>query len=44
MSHKANTHLKGERGQAFTDRIRNIPPERILCVRYAWILASIFTS
>ena len=32
MSHKANTHLKGERGQAFTDRIRNIPPERILCV------------
>lgn len=32
MSHKANTHLKGERGQAFADQIRNIPPERILCV------------
>src|SRR3990172_8923282 len=32
MSHKPTTHLKGDRGQAFTDRIRNIPPERILCV------------
>jgi transposase len=32
MSHKANTHLQGQRGQTFTDQIRNIPPERILCV------------
>jgi transposase len=32
MSHKSTTHLKGERGQAFADQIRNIPPERILCV------------
>lgn len=32
MSHKSSTHLKGERGQAFTDQIRNIPLERILCV------------
>ena len=32
MSHKSTTHLKGERGQAFTDQIRNIPLERILCV------------
>jgi len=24
--------LKGDRGQAFADRIRNIPPERTLCV------------
>ncbi len=32
MSYKSTTHLKGERGQAFTDQIRNIPPERILCV------------
>jgi transposase len=32
MSHKATTHLKGERGQAFAEQIRNIPPERILCV------------
>lgn len=32
MSHKSAIHLKGERGQAFTDQIRNLPPERILCV------------
>src|SRR3970040_2607323 len=32
MSHKSTTHLKGERGQAVADQIRNIPPERILCV------------
>lgn len=32
MSHKSTTHLKGERGQAFTDQIRNFPLERVLCV------------
>lgn len=32
MSRKPNTHLRGERGQAFTDQIRHVPIDRILCV------------
>lgn len=32
MSKKQRTHLRGQRGQAFADQIRGIPPERILCV------------
>lgn len=32
MSKKRKTHLRGERGQAFTDLIRGIPSEQILCV------------
>jgi transposase len=32
MSRKKHTHLRGERGQAFADKIRGIPPEQILCV------------
>ena len=32
MSRKKQTHLRGERGQAFADKIRGIPMEQILCV------------
>ena len=32
MSRKKQTHLHGERGQAFADKIRGIPMEQILCV------------
>lgn len=32
MSRKKHTHLRGERGQAFVDKIRGIPLEQILCV------------
>src|SRR5512139_3587495 len=32
MSRKKRTHLRGERGQAFADKIRGIPLDRILCV------------
>jgi transposase len=32
MSQKKHTHLRGERGQAFADKIRDIPLEQILCV------------
>jgi transposase len=32
MSRKQRTHLRGERGQAFADKIRGIPLEQILCV------------
>jgi transposase len=32
MSRKQRTHLRGERGQAFADKIRAIPLEQILCV------------
>ncbi len=32
MSKKQFAHLRGERGQAFADLIRGIPPEQILCV------------
>ena len=32
MSRKKQTHLHGERGQAFADKIRRIPMEQILCV------------
>jgi transposase len=32
MSRKKHTHLRGERGQAFADKIRGIPMEQILCV------------
>ena len=32
MSRKKRTHLRGERGQAFVDKIRGIPMEQILCV------------
>ena len=32
MSRKQNTHLRGERGQALTEQIRNFPMDRILCV------------
>lgn len=32
MSRKKRTHLRGERGQAFADKIRGIPLEQILCV------------
>ena len=32
MSRKKRTHLRGKRGQAFADKIRGIPLDRILCV------------
>ena len=32
MSRKRQTHLRGKRGQAFADKIRGVPLERILCV------------
>ena len=32
MSRKRRTHLRGERGQAFADKVRGIPLDRILCV------------
>lgn len=32
MSRKKHTHLRGERGQAFADKIRGVPMEQILCV------------
>jgi transposase len=32
MSRKRRTHLRGERGQAFADKIRGIPLDHILCV------------
>ncbi len=32
MSHTTRTHLRGSRGQAFADKIRGIPLDRILCV------------
>jgi len=32
MSKKRSAHLRGERGQAFADLVRGIPPEQILCV------------
>jgi len=32
MSRNRRTHLRGERGQAFADKIRGIPMEQILCV------------
>ncbi len=32
MSKKGNSHLRGQRGQAFADLIRGIPSEQILCV------------
>lgn len=32
MSKKKQSHLRGERGQAFTDKIRGIPLEQLLCV------------
>jgi transposase len=32
MSKKKQTHLRGERGQAFSDKIRDIPLEQLLCV------------
>lgn len=32
MSKKHSAHLRGERGQAFADLVRGIPPEHILCV------------
>lgn len=32
MSHNHSAHLRGERGQAFANLIRGIPPEQILCV------------
>jgi len=32
MNRKKRTHLRGERGQAFADKIRGIPMEQILCV------------
>jgi transposase len=32
MSRKKHTHLRGERGQAFADKIRGIPLQQILCV------------
>ena len=32
MSRKKHTHLRGERGQAFADKIRGLPMEQILCV------------
>jgi len=32
MSRKKHTHLRGERGQAFADKLRGIPVEQILCV------------
>ena len=32
MSGKRRTHLRGKRGQAFADKIRGVPLDRILCV------------
>ena len=32
MSRRGRTHLRGERGQAFADKIRGVPLDRILCV------------
>ena len=32
MSQNTRTHLRGQRGQAFADQIRGLPPEHILCV------------
>ncbi|MES0385799.1 MAG: IS110 family transposase [Hyphomicrobium sp.] len=32
MSRKGRTHLRGKRGQAFADKIRGVPFDRILCV------------
>ena len=32
MSRKEKTHLRGERGQSFADKIRGLNPEQILCV------------
>ncbi|HVP20838.1 MAG TPA: IS110 family transposase [Anaerolineaceae bacterium] len=32
MSKKHPTHLRGERGQAFAERVRGVPLDRILCV------------
>jgi len=32
MSRKKQTHLRGQRGQVFADKIRGIPLDRILCV------------
>jgi len=32
MSRKRHTHLRGERGQAFADKVRGIPLDQILCV------------
>lgn len=32
MSRKGRTHLRGKRGQAFADKIRGVPLDRILCV------------
>jgi transposase len=32
MSRKRRTHLRGKRGQAFADKIRGVPLDRILCV------------
>jgi transposase len=32
MKQKKQSHLRGQRGQAFADRIRGIHPEQILCV------------
>jgi len=32
MSRKKRTHLRGTRGQAFADKLRGIPLDRILCV------------
>lgn len=32
MSRKRRTHLRGKRGQAFADKIRGIPLDRVLCV------------
>ena len=32
MSRNNCTHLRGERGQAFADKIRGIPMEQVLCV------------
>ncbi|MBN1936476.1 MAG: hypothetical protein JW934_17570, partial [Anaerolineae bacterium] len=32
MTRKKRTHLRGQRGQAFADRIRGVALEQILCV------------
>jgi len=32
MSRKDKTHLRGERGQTFADKIRGLNPEQILCL------------
>lgn len=32
MSRKEKTHLRGERGQSFADKVRGLNPEQILCV------------